>query len=55
MYKLSNFYNRVIRTNEDGSITSFPMSEENTDYQQYLKWLEAGNTPTPADEPTQGV
>ena len=22
---------------------------------QYLAWLEAGNTPTPADEPTQGV
>ena len=49
-YKLSNFYNRVIRTNEDGSITSFPMHEDNTDYQAYLKWLEAGNTPEPADE-----
>lgn len=27
-----------------------PMHEDNTDYQAYLKWLEAGNTPTPADE-----
>ena len=22
---------------------------------EYLAWLEAGNTPQPADEPTQGV
>jgi len=26
------------------------ISEENPDYQEYLKWLEAGNTPLPADE-----
>jgi len=26
-----------------------PMDEANTDYQAYLKWLEAGNTPLPAD------
>jgi len=24
-------------------------------YQQYLAWLEAGNTPLPADEPSQGA
>ena len=28
-----------------------PFDPDNTDYQQYLKWLEAGNTPLPADEP----
>jgi len=28
-----------------------PMSEGNTDYQAYLKWLAEGNTPLPADEP----
>jgi hypothetical protein len=28
-----------------------PFDPANTDYQQYLKWLEAGNTPLPADEP----
>ena len=50
MYKLSNFYNRVIRTNEDGSVTSFPIHEDNSDYQAYLKWLEEGNTPEPAEE-----
>lgn len=30
--------------------TCIPMSETNRDYQQYLKWLEEGNTPLPADE-----
>ena len=27
-----------------------PMSEGNTDYQAYLKWVAEGNTPLPADE-----
>jgi hypothetical protein len=27
-----------------------PMAEDNTDYQQYLKWLEEGNQPLPAEE-----
>ena len=30
-----------------------PLSEANTDYAAYLKWLEAGNTPQPADEVTK--
>ena len=26
-----------------------PFDPANTDYAEYLKWLEAGNTPLPAD------
>ena len=28
-----------------------PFDPANTDYQAYLKWLEEGNEPLPADEP----
>ena len=56
MYKLgifclkSNQPSCIIRTTDGASI---PLCLENSDYQQYLKWLEEGNTPLPADEPTQ--
>jgi hypothetical protein len=29
-----------------------PFDPANTDYQAYLRWLEVGNEPLPADEPT---
>ena len=29
---------------------SIPFDPGNTDYQEYLKWLEEGNEPEPADE-----
>jgi len=38
--------NAVIRS--DG--TWIPFDPDNTDYQEYLKWVAAGNTPEPADE-----
>lgn len=41
---------KSIRRIADGA--NIPMDEQNSDYQQYLAWLEAGNTPLPADEPT---
>ena len=29
---------------------AIPTNTDNTDYQEYLKWVAEGNTPLPADE-----
>jgi hypothetical protein len=39
--------NAILRVDDNAFI---PFDPANTDYQQYLKWLAEGNTPTPADE-----
>jgi len=54
MYKLiKNPYTNeinVVNKIEEGKTLSIPFDPANTDYQAYLKWLEEGNTPEPADE-----
>ena len=51
-YKLVNFrgtFSCVQKT--DGVIVLLiPLDPDNTDYQEYLKWVAEGNTPEPADE-----
>ncbi len=52
MYQLQNNQfgqaaNSVKRLEDNASI---PFDPANTDYQEYLKWLEKGNAPLPADE-----
>ena len=37
----------VLRISDNAQI---PFDPANTDYQAYLKWLEEGNEPLPADE-----
>ena len=52
MYKLTNptfpstVSSSIIRTTDGACIPFYPA---NTDYQEYLKWLEEGNTPLPPD------
>jgi hypothetical protein len=47
MYKLTPIINVVQRLSDNAFI---PFDPDNRDYAEYLKWVEAGNTPLPADE-----
>lgn len=41
---------RLIDDSKPNDQTIIPFNLDNTDYQQYLKWLAEGNTPEPADQ-----
>ena len=47
MYKIIQEGKTVQRLEDNAFI---PFDPANTDYQAYLKWLEEGNQPEPADE-----
>jgi hypothetical protein len=40
----------VVQKEESGFLYSIPMNPDNTDYIAFLKWIEAGNSPEPAEE-----
>lgn len=48
-YKLSRYEDGVIKITENERIC-IPFNPDNTDYQEYLKWVAEGNTAEPADE-----
>jgi len=53
MYKLAkpivpNTPSNCVTRLSDGA--NIPMNPDNTDYQQYLKWVAQGNEPLPFDE-----
>ena len=45
MYKLTSG-KFIVRLDDN---TWIPENPDNTDYQAYLRWLDEGNTPEPAD------
>ena len=56
MYKLQNQISidgkigNVVCVIRLSDMATIPFDPANTDYQAYLRWLEAGNTPEPAEE-----
>jgi len=50
MYKLVNLIlgGSCVKRLADGAC--IPFDPANTDYQQFLRWCEEGNTPLPAEE-----
>jgi hypothetical protein len=53
-YQLSNDSRRntlvSILKRDGNAVLVIPFDPDNTDYQEYLKWVAEGNTPEPADE-----
>ena len=51
MYKLiAGDFNKISDVQRLFDGACIPFDPANTDYQAYLKWLEEGNTPEPAEE-----
>jgi hypothetical protein len=56
MYKISksNIFAGAYSVIRISDMACIPVDPVNMDYQAYLKWLAEGNTPIPADEPSEG-
>ena len=53
MYQLVQLDNEIVCIKRLEPCSFIPLDPANTDYQQYLAWLEEGNEPLPPDpEPT---
>ena len=50
IYKIQKNFNGEISSILMNNKWAIPLDPANTDYQAYLKWLEEGNEPLPADE-----
>lgn len=53
MYKLQKYNGEIVavlRLADNNSIPIRPETADSADYQAYLKWLEEGNVPEPAEE-----
>jgi hypothetical protein len=51
MYKLiKNLQDQELSVKRLSDNAAIPFDPANTDYQAYLRWLEEGNTPLPAEE-----
>jgi hypothetical protein len=49
LYKTMTGLTGVFYTNEQGQMISFLLGLDNPEEKAYLKWLEEGNTPEPAE------
>ena len=53
MYKLNKdaITNQItsVTKSEESGVSCIPFNPDNTDYQEYLKWVAEGNTPEPAE------
>ena len=48
-YKLFSFTS-VFKMENNAVVMCIPFDPQNSDYIAFLKWIEEGNVPTPADE-----
>jgi hypothetical protein len=48
LHPITNEVDKTVQRLSDGAF--IPFEPANTDYQAYLKWLNEGNTPEPAEE-----